>query len=240
MERYNVIAPLYDRVMGDRTAVAQQVHKLIKGAHPRAQSVLEVGCGTGSILAHLQRFYTVSGLDRSGGMLKIAQKKVPKASLIHQDMSQFRLKAKFDVILCIFDTVNHLPKFNLWQRLFRRVYEHLNEGGVFIFDVNTPYKIKKYGEELPYAMTGPSSDMCVTDIIPTKRNSYLLHVRFFSPDKNKKYSLYEEAFPGAAYPKEKIKRELLRYFRRIKIQDPERPRPTATSEELYFICSRAK
>ncbi len=52
-------------------------------------------------------------------------------------MTAFTLQARFDVVICMFDTLNHVPSFGGWLSLFSCVHEHLAEGGLFIFDVNT-------------------------------------------------------------------------------------------------------
>ena len=52
-------------------------------------------------------------------------------------MASFALGEQFHVVICVFDTLNHLPVFDDWRSLFARVHEHLAEGGLFVFDVNT-------------------------------------------------------------------------------------------------------
>jgi ubiquinone/menaquinone biosynthesis C-methylase UbiE len=64
MTSYERFGEFYDAVMGDRRAATEQVMKLIQATKPDAKNVLELGCGTGSILNCLQDAYTVSGLIR--------------------------------------------------------------------------------------------------------------------------------------------------------------------------------
>jgi len=71
MTSYERFGEFYDAVMGDRWAEAEQVMELIRAAKPDAKNVLELGCGTGSILKRLQDAYEVSGLDISGKMLSL-------------------------------------------------------------------------------------------------------------------------------------------------------------------------
>jgi len=91
MTSYERFGEFYDAVMGDRRAAGEQVLELIRGAKPDAKNVLELGCGTGSMLKHLQDAYEVSGLDISSKMLSIARKKVPRSKLYRQDMVDFRI-----------------------------------------------------------------------------------------------------------------------------------------------------
>ena len=85
MTSYERFGEFYDAVMGDRRAAAEQVMDLIRATKPNAKNVLELGCGTGSILERLQDAYEVYGLDISGKMLSVARKKVPRSKLFRQD-----------------------------------------------------------------------------------------------------------------------------------------------------------
>src|SRR5215471_13332130 len=121
MPSYEIFGKFYDAVMGDRARSAKHLHKLICKAKPNARTVLELGCGTGSILKYLARYYDISGLDISGQMLSIARKKLPGAKLYRQDMVNFELEDRFDVICCVFDSINHITLFSHWNRVFDSV-----------------------------------------------------------------------------------------------------------------------
>ena len=143
MTSYELFGEFYDAVMGDRRAAGRQVMELIRSAKPDAKSVLELGCGTGSILKCLQDAYEVSGLDISGKMLSVARKKVPRSKLFRQDMVEFRIDGRFDVIFCVFDSINHVKRFSDWKKVFAAVRRHLLPGGCFIFDINTHAKLER-------------------------------------------------------------------------------------------------
>ena len=145
---YDPLAPHYDAVAGDGVAEAAFVHdlirqrRLIEPHRDRAAALLDVACGTGAIAAALAREYPggyqVSGLDISPGMLAVARAKLPAGTpLYHADMTSFRLDARFDAVVCAYQGVNHLLSLPAWESFFRCVYEHLNAGGVFVFDIAT-------------------------------------------------------------------------------------------------------
>ena len=137
MASYDKFSRFYDAIMGDRAKTTDRLLKFIRRAHPKARTVLELGCGTGSALKHLAMHYQVWGLDASSKMLSIAKKKVPSARLFRADMVNFALAEKFDVICCVFDSINHVLSFAAWKQLFANVRRHLSPQGVFIFDINT-------------------------------------------------------------------------------------------------------
>jgi SAM-dependent methyltransferase len=140
---YATFARFYDQIMGDRTETVERISGYLDRYRPGARSLLEIGCGTGAILAGLAGRVAVTGLDRSPEMLAVASAKLPGARLDRADMTSFRLGARFDAVICVFDTLNHLPRFEQWLALFGRVHEHLTDGGLFAFDVNTTGRFQR-------------------------------------------------------------------------------------------------
>jgi cyclopropane fatty-acyl-phospholipid synthase-like methyltransferase len=96
MANYDTFGRFYDAIMGDRAEPTERLRAFIRKASPKAKNVLELGCGTGSVLKHLAKEYDVCGLDLSKTMLSIAQEKVPQARLSRQDMA---LRANIDETL---------------------------------------------------------------------------------------------------------------------------------------------
>lgn len=143
MTDYASFARFYDRIMGDRSEEIQRIQSYIDAFRPAAASLLELGCGTGALLTELAKSYQVTGVDRAPEMLAIAASRVPAARLIRADMTSFTLASRFDVVICMFDTLNHLPAFEHWAALFDRVHEHLVPEGLFIFDVNTSGRLRR-------------------------------------------------------------------------------------------------
>lgn len=137
MSSYDVIAQFYDSVVTDPAKKALWLEQLIRKYDPSAKNVLELACGTGGILEVLVKDYHIAGLDSSAGMLKVARKKLPNAEFFQANMANFSLEQQFNVILCIYDSINHLIHFSEWQSMFTRAAEHLQPGGLFIFDMNT-------------------------------------------------------------------------------------------------------
>jgi SAM-dependent methyltransferase len=138
MAAYDLLAPYYDAATGDPAAEAAFIHDLIKRRHHQASTVLDLACGTGRMTALLSGAYRMSGLDISPGMLAVARRHVPRGTDLYlADMTSFRLGARFDVIVCAYQGLNHLLSLAAWQSSFDRAYEHLNRGGLFIFDIAT-------------------------------------------------------------------------------------------------------
>jgi SAM-dependent methyltransferase len=138
MPFYDLVASHYDAVTGDSAAEAAFIRDIIGQCHGRAATLLDVGCGTGAITALLADTYQVSGLDISPSMLAVARQKLPAGTPLYQaDMSCFKLDVKYDAVICSYQGVNHLLGFSAWKSFFDCVHRHLNDGGIFVFDVAT-------------------------------------------------------------------------------------------------------
>lgn len=152
---YTAFAPVYDRLMQHveykrwfryiHDTWLFFLHSNGKIAREKAakSAILEVGCGTGSIsLQFEQKGYSIFNLDRSHAMLKVLRQKSKAAPyLFCADMRDFALKRSFDFIYCVHDTVNYLTEENDLDSFFQRVKEHLNDDGIFLFDITSEFNI---------------------------------------------------------------------------------------------------
>ncbi|MGC9351309.1 MAG: class I SAM-dependent DNA methyltransferase [Sulfurovum sp.] len=101
------------------------------------KTLLDVGCGSGDFLLQMKNALELEeakGIDLSPLMVERTQKKGIDAACI--DLCD--LEGKYDVITAVFDMVNYLDAKAL-QRFLGCIVDHLNDGGYFVFDVNTLY-----------------------------------------------------------------------------------------------------
>jgi SAM-dependent methyltransferase len=236
MPSYEAFGKFYDAVMGDRSEAAEHLSKLIREANPNARTVLELGCGTGSMLKHLQDSYRASGLDMSSRMLSIARKKIPRTKLFRQDMANFQLDDRFDVIFCVFDSINHIRHFSDWKRVFRRARQHLSPRGCFIFDINTQRKLDRHIAEPPWVHPF-GKNLLIIDVTSLANRGSNWNIKVFERVAHTRYILHEEDIIEVSFPLQKILAALHRYFGNVRVVDPDGRRPTAKSEKLFFIAS---
>lgn len=235
MTSYERFGEFYDAVMGDRREAAEQVGELIRIAKPGAKNVLELGCGTGSILKCLQDAYEVSGLDISGKMLAIARKKVPQVRLFRQDMVDFQIDDRFDVIVCVFDSINHVRRFSDWKRVFARVRQHLSPGGCFIFDINTQRKLERHIAEPPWIHRF-GSNLLIIDVTAHATGGSNWNIKVFKHLNGSRFALHEENIVEVSFPLPKVLAALRAQFMRVRVIDTDRSRPSAKSERLFFTA----
>ena len=136
---YKIFSKLYDKFMkySDYGAWEKQIEELIAEGKPNGKTLLDIGCGTGELLLRMAKNYKCDGMDLSEEMLKIAFKKLKhrEVSLFLGNMIEFDTGKTYDIMVSLFDTVNHILTVDELTSHFESVYRSLNPGGVYIFDV---------------------------------------------------------------------------------------------------------
>jgi len=79
-------------------------------------TILDVACGTGAHLIHLNDHYTCTGLDYSPDMLRVARAKLPDLPIHEGDMRTFDLGMTFDVVLCLFSAIGYMHTLHAQHR----------------------------------------------------------------------------------------------------------------------------
>ncbi len=116
----------------------------------RPALVLDLACGTGSMTLELaRRGYDMIGIDGSENMLSEAFSRavdVPGILWLCQDMREFELYGTVGAVTCCLDSLNYLLSPEELLRCFSLVHNYLDPDGIFLFDMNTPYKFENvYG-----------------------------------------------------------------------------------------------
>ena len=149
MNAYHALAVSYDRLTADvdyEAIVAFYEQILLKeGVKPR--SAIDLACGTGSVALLLAKKYErVIGVDLSEEMLTVAFQKAMEAGInvqfTCQGLQQMRLPKAVDLAVCALDGLDYILDPADCKEAIRRTYKALNPGGIFIFDVNTPEKLR--------------------------------------------------------------------------------------------------
>jgi len=148
---YESLAFSYDALTYDvpYPEIAAFFERVLKRSGVEAQTVLDLACGTGSLsLLLAQKGYSVLGVDCSEEMLTVASEKSMELALpeppfwICQKMQRLRLPYPVDAAVCSLDSVNYVTKPSDLQEAFRRVFAALKPHGLFLFGINTPYKLR--------------------------------------------------------------------------------------------------
>ena len=148
---YDAIASVYDNINSDIDygAWADFIEKCFdKFLLTRPEIVLDLACGTGSMTFELRdRGYDMIGADSSEDMLSEAYIKASELGsnnilFIKQDMRDFELYGTVGAVCCCLDSINYLTADGDLEKCFYNVHNYLDPDGLFLFDVNTPYKFE--------------------------------------------------------------------------------------------------
>ncbi|MBB6170788.1 SAM-dependent methyltransferase [Nocardiopsis mwathae] len=107
----------------------------IKARAPKADSLLDVACGTGAHLSEFSAaFRRVEGVDIEENMLRAAKARVPDVLLTQADMRDFDLGRRFDAVCCMFCSLAYLPTVEDMRAAVRTMADHLVPGGVIVIE----------------------------------------------------------------------------------------------------------
>ncbi len=150
MSQYIPLAPLYDSLTEDvpYEKFADFYEYIFKKYNISPSLVLDIACGTGTLTCILaKRGYEMIGADGSQDMLAQAMEKafeLPESIrpiFLCQEMEELDLYGTVEAAVCSLDGINYVPEENI-DRVFERLHLFIEPGGVIIFDINTPFKLK--------------------------------------------------------------------------------------------------
>lgn len=143
---YSKLAEIYDAVMEDVDYEywADFIDALIQQHHPRPTRLLELACGTGSLALSLDELecYEITATDKSPEMIAQARRKAPGGGngvrFRVMDFLDIQTDRKYDVVICIFDSVNYLHSPERVVTMLEETKKALTPRSLFIFDFTTP------------------------------------------------------------------------------------------------------
>ncbi len=167
LSSYDAIAKVYDSINSeiDYSVWADFLEDCFaRYLEEKPSLILDLACGTGSMTVELAcRGYDMIGADISEEMLYKAYDKARERGtdgilFIKQDMRDFELYGTVGAICSCLDSVNYLTERRDLEKCFRTVHNYLDPNGLFIFDVNTPYKFENIYGNNHYIFEDSTSD----------------------------------------------------------------------------------
>jgi len=133
-----IYSKYYDLLYKDKNYQEEYdyIKKIISKHGSPGKNILDIGCGTGK---HLKYFkddgYNIAGVDLSENMINEAKKHLnQEEDLICSKASEFKYNKKFDTIISLFHVMSYQTTNEEIENVFFNISEHLNIGGLFIFD----------------------------------------------------------------------------------------------------------
>ncbi|AKN32553.1 SAM-dependent methyltransferase [Clostridium carboxidivorans P7] len=151
MKCYKDFAHIYDELINkdiDYKSWVQTILKNYDELNMDRKDYLDLGCGTGNITELIAaKFVSSWAVDLSYDMLTEAETKMRskgiKVKFVCQDITQLNLNKKFNLITCCLDSTNYILEEEKLIAYFKGIHNHLKDNGIFIFDMNSYYKLTK-------------------------------------------------------------------------------------------------
>lgn len=155
MDAYHALAASYDRLTNDirYENTVQFYRQILAREKLQPRTAADLACGTGSVTLLLARQgLQVTGVDMSEEMLCVAQQKTQGEEnpplFVCQRLEKLQLPRGVDLAVCALDSMNYITDPANCREALRRIYRVLNPGGCFIFDVNTPEKLRAMDDQV--------------------------------------------------------------------------------------------
>lgn len=243
-EIYGDFAAVYDRLMYDvdYSKWADYLENIFSAQGLKPSLVLDLGCGTGSLCIELAgRGYEMIGVDSSAEMLDCARTKAEGAGrdvlLLNQDMREFELYGTVDVVLCMMDSINYLLEKRDVLKVFKLVRNYLNPGGIFIFDLNSAYKLETILGNNVFYDVGDETTYIWQNTYDKRSRKAEFDLTFFVRD-GEQYRRYDEIHYERAYAADEIKGLLEKAGMHLLNQYDELSfvPPGGKSERIFFVA----
>ena len=246
MASYEFLAGCYDELTGDvgYRGWADYIEKHFTRLGRPVRTVLDLACGTGSLTRELAlRGYEMIGVDLSEDMLARASDKCRDLPgepplFLHQGMETLDLYDTVDACVCCLDSVNYVTSPQKLERAFQRVHTFLMPGGLFVFDVNTPDKLRALDGQV---FLDESADAyCVWRADYSARRRVCTYgMDLFTLEPDGRWSRAEELHEEYAYEPDELEALLIRAgFSRIKQYGERKLRAPKAGEGRIFFAAR--
>ena len=209
---YSSFAAFYDSLQSDvmYEQRAGYIAKLFKKYDRLPTQLLDVACGTGGFSLQFAKMgMSVTAADPSPEMLSVAQKKAFATDLdimlVCQSARDTKLPYAVDGAVCCLDSINHIIDKRELKASFRAVAAAVKDGGLFIFDVNTPFKHRNILSGNTFVIENDDV-YCVWQNSDCEKNGIVgICLDFFGKDADGKYIRTTEEFAERAYTDEEIR-----------------------------------
>ena len=249
-EGYDAIARVYDKLNADidYEAWADFFEKCFsKYLRERPEIILDLACGTGRMTRALSaRGYDMIGVDGSDAMLSEAYMQESEGILyLLQDMRELELYGTVGAAVCCLDSINYLLEKSDVKKVFSLVHNYLDPDGLFIFDLNSPYKFENiYGNEA-YILEDEDENGAIFCGWQNEydRDSGIcdFYLSIFSETENGSYIREDEHQRERCYDSETVSRllsetgfEMLGVYSGFDFEEP------CETTERFYIVARAK
>lgn len=215
MDAYTGFAAVYDMFM-DNIPYGEwctYLEGILKEYGVEDGLVLDLGCGTGKLTRLLAGDgYDMIGVDISEDMLEIAMEHQAEEGgeilYLLQDMREFELYGTVRAVVSICDSMNYLMEYEDLVQVFSLVNNYLDPKGIFVFDLNTPYKYQEILGEQTIAENREEGSFIWENYYDEEEAVNEYDLTLFIREEDGRFRKYEETHYQRAYSLKTVKMAL--------------------------------
>ncbi len=247
---YGIFSSVYD-ILTENVEYEKIAHKVCSLLHENGVDgglLLDLGCGTGTLSFLLEKTgYDVIGVDASEDMLMVANEKKydedSSALFLCQKAEELDLFGTISCAVSCLDTINHIDSLVKIEKAISLVSLFMEMNGIFIFDMNTPYKHENVlgNNTFIYDM---NEVYCAWQNTLDKENKKTnIDLDFFIKNEDDEcYERYSECFSEYIYEVEDILSIIKKCgFTLISTNDDYSDKPIEhNTERITFVCKKTE
>ena len=164
--------------------------------------LLDVACGTGTHINYLKSKFNCTGIDLNESMLNEARKKNIGNKFEIGNMKSFNLNKEFDVVTCLFNSMNYLENNTELKETITNFYNHLKKGGITIMELLD----EDFAKKLNHLRTYDGEDIKIARIgeIELKGDFFDFNLHYMISKKGEEIIKAEDTHKCRRFPKEDI------------------------------------
>lgn len=239
---YNRFAYVYDNLINDvdYKEWAEYYFKIFSRYGLKPKLGLDLGCGTGNMTVELSsRGVDMTGIDISEDMLMVAREKSEGREILYlnQDMTEFELYGTVDFIVSGLDCINYITDKRDLLKVMKLVNNYLDPGGLFVFDINTRYKLENVLGDNTFILEKNDVFLSWQNEFDKKRGLCDFFLTFFCKSENG-YERFDEEHTERVYEIDEISTIIEKAgMRLLKVYDNlSFNAPKVNSERVFFVC----
>lgn len=208
--------------------------------------LLDLACGTGTMSVEMaKKGFEVIGVDASGEMLSIAMNNAYEAEqnilFLCQQMQQLDLYGTINAAICTLDSINHLTDISDVEAAFSKVSLFMEQNGIFVFDVNTPYKHREILANNTFVYDTDGVYCVWQNTLDADTDTVQIDLDIFEEIEPDVYERTQESFCERSYPIDVLLKLLEKTgFEPIAVFDELTEQPPQENSQRVFIAARKK
>lgn len=250
MEAYSSFARVYDLFMDNvpYEEWSKYIIGLLEEYGISDGLMLDLGCGTGKLTRLLAKAgFDMIGVDNAEEMLEIAREagyedeNAPDILYLLQDMREFELYGTVRAVISICDSMNYILEEEDLLTVFKLVNNYLDPKGLFIFDLNTPYKYRELLGETTISENREEGSFIWDNYFDEEERINEYDLTLFIREQGDLYRKYEETHYQRAYELETVKNVIEQAgMEFVTAYDAFTKEPVKADSERIYVIAREK